>query len=128
MKEQEDKNSEFLQLLKNSVNLFNRELEKIDKSVLKMDGSILNDLSNSWDNFDEFNDNAKSYIDRYLCYNRSIHEQKSVIYYKGLLNNFRGFESVFSYYDDINKYPNMDLIPETHNQIQTALDNIDKLF
>jgi len=128
MKEQEDKNAEFLQLLKNSMNLFNKELDKIDRSVLKMDGGILNDLCNSWNNFDVFNESAKNYIDKYLCYSRSIHEQPAMIYYKGLINNFRGSESIFSYYDDINKYPNSGLIPEIQNQIQAALDNIDKQF
>lgn len=81
--EQDNRNVEFLNLLKNSVEIFNEELEKIDKSVLKVNSLVLSDLSETWASYDEFTDTAKNYIDKYLCYKNSINEQKSVIYYQG---------------------------------------------
>jgi hypothetical protein len=98
-------NSEFLGLLQSSLSIFEKEIQKIDNKSLRLNANIIVELGETWEHPDEFSELGKNYIDRYSSYKRNISEQKSVMYYQGLIKNFQNFESIFSFYDDIKKYP-----------------------
>lgn len=121
-------NSEFLGLLQSSLSIFEKEIEKIDNKSLRLNANIIVELGETWERPDEFSELGKNYIDRYSSYKRNISEQKSVMYYQGLIKNFQNFESIFSFYDDIKKYPETKIPLEIDAKVQTALDGISKIF
>jgi hypothetical protein len=121
-------NSEFLGLLQSSLSIFEKEIKKIDNKSLRLNANIIVELGETWEHPDEFSELGKNYIDRYSSYKRNISEQKSVMYYQGLIKNFQNFESIFSFYDDIKKYPDTKIHKEIETKVQTALDGISKIF
>ena len=100
----------------------------MDTKSLQFNKNIIAELGETWNSPEEFDRLGKTYIDQYSSYKRNIEEQNSVVYYQGLIKNFRDFESIFSFYDDIQKYPDSGLHKEFLTKIDDSINSIDSIF
>lgn len=99
------RNAEFLGLLQNSIETFKKEQNKMTGQHMGQSPNIILELSESWEKFHAFSEIGKNYVDKYSAFKNMMKENKSIQYYEALIKNFRGFEKILSFYDDMQKYP-----------------------